>query len=98
MIFQGPLEFHRCPREPRSCGRQLLPPLNRVARLLAVGHDGQTLLSKIVHALYGDRISAGAALGSLVEHGLKDLIRRETVFQLCHPDLPQAFPPLKTLH
>src|SRR4030095_5206120 len=36
-------------------------------------------------------------LKSLGEHGLKDLARRETVFQLCHPDLPQAFPPLKTV-
>ena len=25
------------------------------------------------------------------------MIRRETVFQPCHPDLPQAFRPLKTL-
>ena len=73
------------------------PPLNHVARLLAVGHGGQTLLSEIAHALCGDRISAGAALESLREHSLKDLIRRETVFQPCHPDLPQAFRPLKTL-
>jgi hypothetical protein len=36
-------------------------------------------------------------LKSLGEHGLKDLAGRETVFQFCHPDLPQAFPPLKTL-
>jgi class 3 adenylate cyclase len=68
-----------------------------VARVLAVGHGGQTLLSEIAHALCGDRISAGAALESLGEHSLKDLIRRETVFQLYHPDLPQAFRPLKTL-
>src|SRR5207253_9462240 len=30
------------------------------------------------------------------EHGLKDLARREAVFELCHPDLPQTFPPLKS--
>ena len=72
------------------------PPLNHVARLLAVGHVGQTLLAKIAHALCGVLISAGAAVESLGEHSLKDLIRREKVFQLCHPDLPQAFRPLKT--
>src|SRR5256884_3523896 len=73
------------------------PPLNHVARLLAVGHGGQTLLSEITHDLCRDRLPAGTTLKSLGEHTLKDLARRETVFQLCHPDLPQAFPPLKTL-
>ena len=72
-------------------------PVNHVARLLAVGHGGQTLLSEITHDLCRDRLPAGAALKSLGEHGLKDLARRETVYQLCHPGLPQAFPPLKTL-
>src|SRR5215475_2416262 len=73
------------------------PPLNHVARLLAVGHGGQTLVSAITHDLCRDRLPAGATLKSLGEHGLKDLSRRETVFQLGHPDLPQAFPPLRTL-
>ena len=72
-------------------------PLNQAARLLVVAHGGQTLVSEITHDLCRDRVPAGAALKSLGEHGLKDLARRETVFQLCHPDLPQAFPPLKTL-
>ena len=71
-------------------------PLNHVARLLAVGHGGQTLISEITHDLCRDRLPAETTLKSLGEHSLKDLSRRETVFQLCHPDLPQAFPPLKT--
>jgi TolB-like protein/class 3 adenylate cyclase/Flp pilus assembly protein TadD len=73
------------------------PPLNHVARLLAIGHGGQTLVSKITYDLCRDRLPSGAALKSLGEHGLKDMARRESVFQLCHADLPQAFPPLKTL-
>jgi class 3 adenylate cyclase len=73
------------------------PPLNHVARLLAIGHGGQALLSEITHELCRDRLPAGTALKSLGEHSLRDLTRRETVFQLCHPELPQAFPPLKTL-
>ena len=73
------------------------PPLNHVARLLAVGHGGQTLLSEITHTLCGDQLPGAAALKSLGEHSLKDLGRRETVFQLCHPDLPQTFPSLRTL-
>jgi TolB-like protein/class 3 adenylate cyclase len=73
------------------------PPLNQVARLLAVGHGGQTLVSEITHDLCRDRLPAETTLKSLGEHNLKNLARRETVFQLCHPDLPQAFPPLRTL-
>jgi TolB-like protein/Tfp pilus assembly protein PilF len=72
-------------------------PVNQVARLLAIGHGGQVLLSEIARDLCGTRLPAGVTLKSLGEHGLRDLARRETVFQLCHPDLPQAFPPLKTL-
>ena len=71
-------------------------PLNRVARLLAAGHGGQTLLSESTHDLCRDHLPPLATVRGLGEHGLKDLARREAVFQLCHPDLPQSFPPLKT--
>jgi TolB-like protein/class 3 adenylate cyclase/Tfp pilus assembly protein PilF len=71
-------------------------PLNRVARLLAAGHGGQTLLSESTHDLCRDHLPPLATAKALGEHGLKDLARREAVFQLCHPDLPQSFPPLKT--
>ena len=47
--------------------------------------------------LCNDRLPAGAALKSLGEHLLKDLARRQTIYQLGHPSLPQAFPPLRTL-
>ena len=72
------------------------PSLNRVARLLAAGHGGQTLLSESTHDLCRDNLPPLASARSLGEHGLKDLARREAVFQLCHPDLPQSFPPLRT--
>jgi adenylate cyclase len=72
------------------------PPLNLVARLLAVGHGGQTLLSESTHDLCRDRLPAGAAVTSLGEHALKDLPRRQEVFLLAHADLPQILTPLKT--
>jgi class 3 adenylate cyclase len=72
------------------------PPLNRVARLLSAGHGGQTLLSEPTHDLGRDHLPPLATAKALGEHGLKDLARREAVFQLCHPDLPQTFPPLKS--
>ena len=73
-------------------------PLNHAARLLAAAHGGQVLLSGVTHDLARDRLPQGSAVRSLGEHGLKDLARRETVFQLCHPALTQAFPPLRALH
>jgi TolB-like protein/class 3 adenylate cyclase/Tfp pilus assembly protein PilF len=72
-------------------------PLNRIARLLAAGHGGQTLLTESMRDLCRDHLPPLASVKALGEHGLRDLARRETVFQLCHPDLPQAFPPLKSL-
>ena len=71
-------------------------PLNRVARLLAAGHGGQTLLSESTHDLARDHLPPLVSVKPLGEHGLKDFARREALFQLCHPDLPQSFPPLKS--
>jgi TolB-like protein/class 3 adenylate cyclase/Flp pilus assembly protein TadD len=71
-------------------------PLNRVARILAAGHGGQTLLSESTHDLGRDHLPPLASVKALGAHGLKDLGRPEAVFQLCHPDLPQSFPPLKS--
>ncbi|MEP7063351.1 MAG: adenylate/guanylate cyclase domain-containing protein [Betaproteobacteria bacterium] len=70
--------------------------LSRVARLLAAGHGGQTLLSESTHDLCRDHLPPLASVKALGAHGLKDLGRPETVFQACHPDLPQSFPPLKS--
>ncbi len=70
--------------------------LNRVARLLAAGHGGQTLLSEATHDLCRDHVPPLASVKALGAHGLKDLGRPEPVFQVCHPDLPQSFPPLKS--
>jgi len=72
-------------------------PLNRVARLLAAGHGGQTLLSESTHDLCRDQLPPLATVKPLGEHGLKDLARREAVFQLGHADLGQAFPPLRAI-
>ena len=71
-------------------------PLNRVARLLAAGHGGQTLLSESTRDLCRDQLPPLASVRALGSHGLKDLGRPEAVFQLVHPDLPQSFPPLKS--
>ena len=73
-------------------------PLNRVARLLAVGHGGQTLLSAVAHDLIRDVLPIWVTCKPLGEHRLRDLGRPEPIFQLLHPDLPSDFPPLKSLN
>ncbi len=73
------------------------PPLNRVARLLSAAHGGQTLLSSPAQELVRDQLPVGAQLRDLGEHRLKDLARPERVFELLAPELPAAFPPLRTL-
>jgi TolB-like protein/class 3 adenylate cyclase/Flp pilus assembly protein TadD len=72
-------------------------PLNRLARLLGAGHGGQTLVSEVTKDLCSDLLPAAASLKSLGEHALRDLARRERVFQLVHPELPRAFPPLNVI-
>src|SRR5215210_1416258 len=73
------------------------PPLNRVARLLSVGHGGQVLVSSPAQELVRDLLPTGVGLRDLGEHRLKDLTRPERVFQLLIPDLPEDFPALRTL-
>lgn len=72
------------------------PTLNRVARLLAVAHGGQTLMTQATHDLARDHLPAAVEMRALGEHALKDIARPEHVFQLCHPALTQLFPPLRT--
>jgi predicted ATPase/class 3 adenylate cyclase len=72
-------------------------PLYRCARLTAVAHGGQVVLSEAAVALARDALPAGAGLLDLGEHRLKDLQRPERVAQLLHPALPGEFPPLRSL-
>lgn len=73
------------------------PPLNRVARLLSLGHGGQVLLSNVTQELVRDSLPENAALKDMGAHRMKDLARAEQVFQLLHPALPSEFAPLKSL-
>jgi class 3 adenylate cyclase len=65
-------------------------PLNRVARLLSAAHGGQVLLSAATHEMVSDQLPAGVNLADRGEHRLKDLFRRERVFQLVSPICPQS--------
>ena len=68
--------------------------VNRAARIMAVGHGGQILLSDVSAALV--RAGTGRAeLGDLGTHRLRDLTEPERVWQVVHPDLAQQFPPVR---
>jgi LuxR family maltose regulon positive regulatory protein len=72
------------------------PALNRVARILDLGHGGQVLLSYTAQDLVVDDLPQQTTLRALGEYQLKDLSRPEKIFQLLSPDLPGDFPPLRT--
>ena len=80
----------------RDEGNCIGPTVNRTARLRDLAHRGQTVLSGITEDLVLDRLSAGAWLTDLGTHQLGICPRRERVVQLCHPDLRNEFPPLRT--
>lgn len=73
------------------------PTVNRVARLLAIGHGAQVLISGATASLLQGHLAADSELLDLGTHRLKDLSAPERVFQLRVPGLPQTFPPLKSL-
>jgi predicted ATPase/class 3 adenylate cyclase len=71
--------------------------VNRCARLRAVAHGGQVLLSEATHDLIRDALPERVDLLDLGVYRLKDLIRPERIFQLADPDRRIAFAPLRTL-
>ena len=71
--------------------------VNRVARLLAIAHGGQVLVSGVTSELMHGALPASATLRDLGEHRLRDLARPERVYQLLAPDLAAEFPPLRSL-
>jgi predicted ATPase/class 3 adenylate cyclase len=73
------------------------PVINRTARLRDLAHGGQTVISGATEVMVVDRLPPDAWLTDLGTHALRDLPRPERVVQLCHPDLANEFPPLRTL-
>ncbi|MEO9264483.1 MAG: adenylate/guanylate cyclase domain-containing protein [Candidatus Baltobacteraceae bacterium] len=72
------------------------PVVNRTARLLAIGHGGQVLVSAASADLLLDKLPPQCELRSLGQHTLKNLARPEIVYQLYAPELQEAFPALNS--
>jgi predicted ATPase/class 3 adenylate cyclase len=73
------------------------PALNRAARLMAVAHGGQVLVSLVTEELVRDSLVSELELVELGEHRLRDLSRPERIFQLRAPGLAFEFPALRSL-
>jgi predicted ATPase/class 3 adenylate cyclase len=71
--------------------------VHRAARICSVGHGGQVLISSSTRELVAGDLPADVSLKDLGEHVLKDLDRREHLFQLVVGDLRADFPPLASL-
>jgi predicted ATPase/class 3 adenylate cyclase/DNA-binding CsgD family transcriptional regulator len=80
----------------RDEGNYIGPTINRTARLRELAHGGQTVLSGATELMVVDQLPRDVSLTDLGTHPLRDLPRPERVVQLCHPDLRNEFPPLRT--
>ena len=72
------------------------PTINRTARIRDLAHGGQTVLSGTTTDLVCDRLPVDSWLAELGLHPVRDMPRPERVVQLCHPDIRNEFPPLRT--
>ncbi len=71
--------------------------INRTARIAAVAHGGQVLLSDATRALVDRTLPSGISLRDLGEHRLKDLRAPERLTQLVIDGVPGDFPPPRSL-
>ena len=71
--------------------------VHRAARVAAVAHGGQILLSASAASLVNHSLPEGVTVRALGEHRLKDLGQPESLFQVVATDLPSSFPPLRSL-
>ncbi|PZR58282.1 MAG: adenylate/guanylate cyclase domain-containing protein [Candidatus Meridianibacter frigidus] len=73
------------------------PAVNRVSRLLSIGHGGQVLISGVAADLALEDMPEQCSLRDLGPHRLKDLSMPEQVHQLTAPGLRAEFPHLQSL-
>jgi predicted ATPase/class 3 adenylate cyclase len=80
--------------EPRVVeGRYVGLDVHQAARVMAVAHGGQVVVSESTQAL----LEGDTRLRDLGEHRLKDILRPQRLYQLELEGLPSEFPPLASL-
>jgi predicted ATPase/class 3 adenylate cyclase len=73
------------------------PAVNRAARLMALAHGGQVVLSRATEAVLRDGLPEEIDLLDLGEYHLVGMARAERVFQVAHTDLRRDFPGLRSV-
>jgi predicted ATPase/class 3 adenylate cyclase len=71
--------------------------VNRAARICAVAHPGQVLLSDETRSISERHLPSNISLRDLGQYQLKELDKPEHLYQLVVADLPSDFPPLRSL-
>ena len=69
--------------------------VNRAARIAAVGHGGQIVISGTTHALVSSEIGRSFSVRDLGRHVLKDIPAAEHLFQVDVAGRQTEFPPLR---
>lgn len=88
--------LHRGPVERRGA-HYLGSALFRAARVVALAHGGQTLATTEVVDACATPSPDGIVFQDLGRQRLRDLAEPERVWQVDAPDLPAAFPPLRSV-
>lgn len=90
------MAVHRGPVSQRE-GDYFGSTVNYVARLLSAAHGGQVLISADAARALSRDTSTEVDLRDLGRHRLKDFPEMQPVYQLLAPDLPDVFPPLRSI-
>jgi predicted ATPase/class 3 adenylate cyclase len=91
------MALHTGAVEPDARRDYRSPVLNRLGRLLGVGHGSQVLASRATIEQLQGCLPDGASIVDLGARRLKDLGLPERIYQLAATGMPQDFPPLRTL-
>jgi predicted ATPase/class 3 adenylate cyclase len=91
------MALHLGEATPNHAGDYQAPALSRVNRIISAGFGGQVIASDALRTVAADHLPEGVTFQPLGRHRLRDLLEPETIWQLNIPDLPQTFPPLKSL-
>ncbi|HET6914590.1 MAG TPA: LuxR C-terminal-related transcriptional regulator [Acidimicrobiales bacterium] len=91
------MALHTGEVQVRADGTYMGVALNRCARLRALAHGGQVLVSSATRDLAIDHLGSDLQLSDLGVHRLRDLSRPERVWQLSGPGLVDEHPALQSL-
>jgi predicted ATPase/DNA-binding CsgD family transcriptional regulator len=91
------IALHTAEARPGEDGNHLGGAVERCARMRAIAHGGQTIMSRTTEDLVAERLPDGVTLADLGAHRLRDLGRPEQIFSAHADGLQLEFPALRSL-